>query len=67
MLTGATSVYIDKLLTGEDLPPPALAEDKNTETQPNKEDGDVAMEPGTPKKKRLDRTQFGNFIIAFGK
>ena len=64
MLTGRTSVYVDTALSGEDAPKehdPLEASRlllKELENERKRKQG---------KMKGLDRTQYGKFIIHFGK
>ena len=66
MLTGKTSIYIDTVKTQED----AAAEAPPNETKdPNRvllEEWEEEKRQKAGERKRLDRSQFGKYIISFG-
>ena len=67
MLTGSSSVYIDAFLTGEMDAVSSLADDKDTTQSEDCPPEEKRSSISENKPKRLDRSQFGNFIFQFGK
>ena len=67
MLTGSSSVYIDAFLTGEMDAVSSLADGKDTTQSEDRPPEEKRSSISENKPKRLDRSQFGNFIFQFGK
>ena len=63
MLTGRTSVYIDTTKTDEDPPPEKKEEEEKDKDKEKSGENDDA---NLMKKKKLDRSNYGKFIINFG-
>ncbi len=68
MLTGKTSVYIDTTKSDDDPADKEDNQDSDKKTSQTKPLDDAELEVQTSKKKKkLDRSQYGRFIINFGK